>query len=181
MWCTHGPLGEMNSDMMRAMAISPKLLNEGERVVFSTRTHVKALLVPFLVTLLVLVAAVLLSLWTDGTVRLVVWIVAAVLLLVFAGWPFLNWRAATFTVTDRRLITRAGVLTRTGHDIPLNRISDVSYERGIVDRMLGCGTLVISDASTGGRVPLHDIPDVEQLHLRLNDELFRTSQADDGA
>ena len=38
--------------------------------------------------------------------------------------------------------------------------------------MLGCGTLVISDASEHGRVRLHDIPHVEQVQLAISDLLF---------
>ena len=37
--------------------------------------------------------------------------------------------------------------------------------------MLGCGTLVISDASTHGQVALHDIPQVEDDQRKLNDLL----------
>jgi membrane protein YdbS with pleckstrin-like domain len=51
------------------------------------------------------------------------------------------------------------------------RISDVAYDQGIVDRMLGCGTLVISDASTHGSVRLHDIPRVEQVQRQLTELL----------
>ena len=40
----------------------------------------------------------------------------------------------------------------------MNRISDISYEKGLIDRMFGCGTLVVSDASEQGLVPLKDIP-----------------------
>jgi uncharacterized membrane protein YdbT with pleckstrin-like domain len=163
------------------MAISPKLLNDGEHVVFSTRTHVKALLVPALVLIVVLLVAGFASAHTDGLTLKLVWAVAVVLLLVFVLWPFLNWLSATYTVTNRRLTTRAGVLTRRGHDIPLNRISDVSYERGLLDRMLGCGTLVVSDASTHGRVSLPDVPDVEKLQLKISDLLYGDSKADDGA
>ena len=76
--------------------------------------------------------------------------------------------ADAYTFTDRRLITRTGVLTRRGHDIPLSRISDVASELGLVDRMLGCGTLIISDASTHGSVRLPDIPHVEDTQRRLN-------------
>ena len=50
------------------------------------------------------------------------------------------------------------MITRRGHDIPLTRISDVAYEKDLIDRLLGCGTLVISDASTHGQVALPDIP-----------------------
>lgn len=154
------------------MAISRSLLNEGENIVFSTRTHYKALLLPGFLLLLVLVVAAWLTSIASGGWTWVIWGIAVVLLAVFSLWPFLNWLAATYTVTDRRLITRNGVLTRRGHDIPLNRISDVSYEHGVIDRILGCGTLIISDASTHGRVPLHDVPRVETLHKQLSDLLF---------
>jgi membrane protein YdbS with pleckstrin-like domain len=163
------------------MAFPTKLLNEGEREVFTTRTHVKALFLPVVVLVVVVVAAVLATTWIDNKVaRYVIWAVALALVLVYSVWPFLNWLGATYTVTTRRLITRAGVLTRKGHDIPLNRISDVSYERDLLDRMLGCGTLVISDASTHGRVSLPDVPDVENLHLKITEQLQSISKADDG-
>jgi membrane protein YdbS with pleckstrin-like domain len=82
--------------------------------------------------------------------------------------PFIVWATASYTFTDRRLITRSGVIVRRGHDIPLARISDVAYEFGPIDRLLGCGTLVISDASTHGQVRLHDIPRVEDTQRQLN-------------
>ena len=37
----------------RAVVISRKLLNEGEHIVYSTRTHVKALLLPAVVLIIV--------------------------------------------------------------------------------------------------------------------------------
>ena len=136
------------------MAISSRLLNEGESVVFSTRTHAKALLLPGVLLLVSLGLAAWVSNLTDGVVVMGGWGVGVLVILAFVVWPFLNWLASTYTVTTRRLITRHGVFTRTGHDIPLNRISDVSYERDLIDRVLGCGTLVVSDASEVGRVAL---------------------------
>jgi hypothetical protein len=53
------------------------------------------------------------------------------------------------------------------------RISDVAFDQGVIDRMLGCGTLVVSDASTHGSVRLHDIPDVESVQRTLSDLLGR--------
>jgi uncharacterized membrane protein YdbT with pleckstrin-like domain len=168
------------------VAISRKLLNDDEVVVLSTRTHVKALLVPALVLILVAAVAGYLSTLPSGEARdvlqLVVWAVALLFVLWFVVRPFLSWLTTTYTVTNRRLITRTGLLTRRGHDIPLARVSDVAYEHGLVDRLLGCGTLVISDASEHGRVELHDIPQVEQVHLRISDQLFdpEAHRVDDG-
>jgi uncharacterized membrane protein YdbT with pleckstrin-like domain len=160
------------------VAISRRLLNEGERVVVSTRTHVKALLLPALWLILIAAVAGYLSTFAGSANKAepllvaVIWLVALVVTLRLVVRPFLTWLTTTYTVTDRRLITRTGVLSRRGHDIPVPRISDVAYEHGLVDRMLGCGTLVISDASEQGRVRLPDIPHVEHVHLAISDLLF---------
>jgi uncharacterized membrane protein YdbT with pleckstrin-like domain len=159
------------------MAISAKLLGDGERVVLSVRTHWKALLGPSLIAVLVVMAAV----WAisllpggelSGWLRLAVVVIAIVAILALSVWPALNWLTASYTVTNRRLITRQGVLTRTGRDIPLARINDVSYEHGLIDRMLGCGTLVVESAGERGQVVLPDVPNVEQVQLRMNELLF---------
>jgi uncharacterized membrane protein YdbT with pleckstrin-like domain len=158
------------------VAISRRLLNEGEHVVVSTRTHVKALLVPALWLIVIAGVAGYASSFPSGRARplllAVIWGLALLVAVWLVGKPFLSWLTTTYTVTDRRLITRTGILSRRGHDIPVPRISDVAYEHGIVDRLLGCGTLVISDASEQGRVRLPDIPHVEQVHLRISELLF---------
>jgi uncharacterized membrane protein YdbT with pleckstrin-like domain len=167
------------------VAISPRLLNEGEHLVLSTRTHVKALILPAVVLILVAaLAGYLTSLPSGdhaGTWRIVTWVVTLAILAWFCVRPFLNWLLTTYTFTNRRLITRTGILTRRGHDIPMNRISDISYEKGLVDRIFGCGTLIVSDASELGRVELKDIPHVEQAQLTVSDELFHGARkTDDG-
>ena len=165
------------------MPLSSKLLNDGERVVVSTRTHPKALLGPVL-ALVVLLAIGVADQVVVGShvVHLIVWLLVAVAVVWVFVRPLLVWLAASYTITDRRLITRRGVITRRGHDIPLSRISDVEYEMDLIDRMLGCGTLRISDASTDGEVTLPDIPHVEDVQRRLNDLLHtRAASAQDGS
>src|ERR1017187_2503215 len=100
------------------MAISKRLLSDDEHVVLSVRSHGKALVGP--VALLVLVMAVVI---TTAMVRpantIVGRAVAVVAVLVVIVWviiPFLRWMISTYTVTNRRLITRHGILTRTGRD-----------------------------------------------------------------
>jgi uncharacterized membrane protein YdbT with pleckstrin-like domain len=154
------------------VAISPKLLTDGESVVVDTRTHPKALIFPVLVLLVTLAVAIFLDRHIgNGVVSLIVWILALVVVAWFTLRPFLDWLTSTYTVTNKRLITREGVLARRGHDIPLHRISDVAYDMGVVDRMFGCGTLVVSDASTHGTVKLHDIPRVEEVQHQLSELL----------
>ena len=154
------------------MVISQKLLNPGENIVVSTRTHPKALLLPILALVVLLaIGAFFTKVVDNDTARLIAWGLVLVGVVWLFVWPLLEWLLASYTITNRRLITRQGVITRRGHDIPLTRISDVAYELGLIDRMLGCGTLVISDASTHGQVALPDIPRVESTQRQLNELL----------
>lgn len=166
------------------VVISRRLLNDNEQVVVSTRTHVKALLLPAIILIVVAGAAGYLSTLPSGTSRrLLMVLIWAVAFLIFCWWvlrPFLIWMTTTYTVTNHRLITRNGIITRRGHDIPLRRISDVAYEHDLIDRVFGCGTLIISDASEQGRVQLHDIPKVEQVQLLISQQLSWHGDVDDG-
>ena len=161
------------------MAIDKDLLNEGETIVVSTRTHPKALLLPILALVVLLaIGTVVQTMIDQSTVSLVVWIIVAVGIVWFVLRPFLIWFTASYTITTRRLITRHGVITRRGHDIPLTRISDVAYEKDLLDRLLGCGTLIISDASTHGQVALPDIPKIENVQRDLSDLLHELHEKD---
>jgi uncharacterized membrane protein YdbT with pleckstrin-like domain len=162
------------------VALPKDLLNEGETVVVDTRTHPKALLLPILALVVLLAIGVFIQTVVDqGLVTKIVWGLVVVGVLWFVVRPVLIWLTATYTVTTRRLITRHGVITRKGHDIPLLRVSDVAYERDLIDRLLGCGTLVISDASTHGQVALPDIPHIEETHRRIQ-QLLNDLHSDEG-
>ena len=167
------------------MAFPSRLLNPGEHVVVSTRTHPKALIGPVLVLVLVVAAVVVLSRLTDSTVvGAITGAVAALVVIWFVLRPLGAWLTTTYTFTNRRFIKRSGFIAKEGRTIPLNRISGVDFEIGVIDRIFGCGTLVVSDASTDVSVLLHDIPDVEKVQLQVSDELHRLAggdRRDDGA
>lgn len=169
------------------MAFPAKLLNEGERVVLSTRTHVKVLIgavlkllvTAFLAALLVTLAGRYVD--NDGArtwLQLVVVILTLLAFLVLILRPFVRWYTTTYTFTDRRFIERSGFIARQGRTVPLNRISGVDYDQGVADRLFGCGTLVVSDASETGTVPLKDIPHVEEAQRIVAEELHRITSRD---
>ena len=168
------------------MSFPERLLNEGEHVVVSTRTHPKVLLLPLLILVLTLGVAAFVQRSGSGGVadalRLGVWIVAAVIIVWWVVRPLVSWATTTYTFTNRRFIKRSGLVAKEGRTIPLNRISGVDFEIGVIDRVFGCGTLVVSDASEQGRVELEDVPRVEEVQLKVADELHRLSghRGDDG-
>lgn len=176
------------------MAINPKLLNDGEHVVVSSRTHPKALLLPLLVLVVLLAVGVLVQQVGSGSagsvLHIVVWVLVGAGILWWAVRPALAWATTTYTFTNRRFMKRSGFIAKQGRTIPLNRISGVDFEIGIIDRVFGCGTLVVTDASENGQVLLHDIPRVEEVQKQVAAELDRQAgygggpaphRADDGA
>jgi uncharacterized membrane protein YdbT with pleckstrin-like domain len=164
------------------MGYPEKVLAAGEHVVLHRHPHWKRLIGPILILLVVTAIAafgagyVNSTNW-DQTARNVVMIVIGVVWLVIIGWltvwPFLNWWTTHFVITDRRVMFRHGLLTRSGIDIPLARINSVEFRHGVVDRVLRTGTLIIESASHD---PLEfmDIPQVEQVHSLLYHEVFDT-------
>jgi uncharacterized membrane protein YdbT with pleckstrin-like domain len=171
--------------------IPRRLLGEGEDVVMAMRPHVKELLVPTLLLLAVSpLTTYLVTVVPDGDAqRWLRWAVIALAVLVllrWTVWPFLKWLTTSYVVTDRRLITRVGVIARQGRDMPLSRVNDVTFEHtNLLERMLGCGTLVVESAGERGQIVLRDVPHVEEVQrdvYRLaeqDDERRRSREADD--
>lgn len=178
MSCTCG--GEPVSDN-RAMAYPGKLLGEGERVVTEMRPHGKELVRPALALLVLapaasFAAAVVPEGSAQGVGRLVIGLVALVLLVWWCLVPLLRWLTTSYVITDRRIITRSGVLARSGRDMPMSRVNDVSFEHsGLLERLLRCGTLIVESAGERGQLTLRDVPRVEELQR----DIYRLAEADE--
>ena len=156
------------------MAYPTKLLAEDERLVLDLHPHWKALIAPTVTLVLVLgVAGFAMARIPDGDrqtlLRALVALVALAILLVWALRPFLVWLTTRFVITDRRVLMREGILARSGRDVPLSRINDITFSHTLLERLLGCGTLVVESAGERGQVTLSDIPRVEHVQRTLYD------------
>lgn len=161
------------------VAYPTKLLAEDERLVLALHPHWKALLTPIVTLVLVLgigsfAAASVPAGERQGLLRLLVLIVALVLLAAFAVRPFLRWLTTHFVITDRRVLVRSGILARSGRDVPLSRINDITFSHTFLERLLGCGTLVVESAGERGQVTLREVPRVEAVQRQLYDLVEQT-------
>lgn len=164
------------------MGYPENVLANDEMVVLHRHPHFKRLIGAVLVLILASAAAAFVAglvNTTDwqSTAKNVLFIVIGAIWLVVVGWltiwPFLKWWTTHFVITDRRVMFRHGVLTRSGIDIPLARINSVEFRHGLSDRMLRTGTLIIESASQDP-LEFHDIPRVEKVHSLLYHEVFDT-------
>ena len=162
-------------------------LPPGERRVLTLHPHWKILVRPLVLLVVVIAAAVALVIVIPpgreaGPGRIAVGVVAVVLAVAAAGVPFLRWKTTTYQLTTRRIQLRHGILTRSGRDFPLIRISDVSFSQGPLDRLLGTGRLVVESAGEHGQLILSEIPGVQEVQSTLfqlvEDEQRRLARED---
>jgi uncharacterized membrane protein YdbT with pleckstrin-like domain len=144
------------------------ILDDGEQVVRSLRPHWRRIALP--VALLPLVVGLASYGWfklpDDAARQGLRWAILVVALAILLWWtvrPVLLWLSTRYVVTDRRVLMRHGVLSRSGRDIPLTRINDVSFSRTLVERFFGSGTLIVESAGDRGQVRLADVPQVEAV------------------
>ena len=138
------------------MPFPRRLLIPDEQLVLDLRPHPIALVMPSLVTIVGFVAASWLTAKTD-VADWVWWVLFLILLVVYPVPKLIAWLTSNFAVTSDRVIHRQGFIAKRSMEIPLEAINDVRFEQGILDRMVGAGTLVISSASEFGRNTFDDI------------------------
>ena len=73
-----------------------------------------------------------------------------VLSLLWLVERYLRWVTTSFVVTNQRLILRKGILRRSGREIMLDRLSDITYKQTLSDRLLRCGDILIESAGREG-------------------------------
>lgn len=167
------PPGEVRPDP--TVAVHQRRVAEGPEVLFHLRTHPKVLFLPMVWSLVAAVGVAAAARFTTGNVRLVGWAIVLGAWVWFSLVPYLRWRFATYTITETTVKVASGILYRKGRDLPIARVVDVGAEQGILDRIFGCGTLVIADASGAANhnkdatVRFRDIPHVAVVKNTLHD------------
>ena len=155
--------------------VKDSMLANGERVIFQAHSHWKNIFWPvvLLLALGALVTVTMLEWLPDvedqAVARWAVVGVSVVLGVAFGLWPIIVWLSSSDTLTTRRLISRRGVFSREGRDIPIDRVQAVSYRRTLLDRILGCGTLIVQTAGETSDVELDDVAHIERRLLQVQE------------
>ena len=108
----------------------------------------------------------------------VVSIMALILIVAALLWfigRYMVWSTTSFVVTTDRLISRSGVFSRQGTEIPLERINTVFFNQTLFERMIGSGDLEIESASEQGSQKFSDI----RKPLNVQNEIYRQMEANE--
>ena len=136
------------------MAYPRRLLTEGEEVVVEVHPHWAFLGWTVPVSVLALAALVAQSVGWSSAPRFVHDTLYGLLglALLWTAVRTLKWRTTTVVITNVRLVARRGVLSRSGLDVRLDRMNEISYHQSIVERVLGTGRLMVEVGGETGVV-----------------------------
>ena len=145
------------------MAWPEDSLSDGEMIVTEFRQHWKLLIVPIAWFVLALVVIGLIE-WIlpDGDAwDWVQWILSLAVIgaaIWFVVRPIVSWLTTRYVLTNERLITRRGLIAKSGIEIPLENITNVNVSQTAIERVLGAGDLLVESAGTTGQSKFHNIP-----------------------
>jgi membrane protein YdbS with pleckstrin-like domain len=146
-----------------------KLLNPGEQLAVDVRPHWKYLAGPASALIIALAGAVAALVeqvpqWAE--------LALAALLVVCVLWlaaRYVRWATTSFAVTSERLVLRKGVLRRTGREIRLDSLTDISYSQSLMDRLLGCGDILLESPGRDSQEVFPDLPHP----VSIQNEIYR--------
>jgi uncharacterized membrane protein YdbT with pleckstrin-like domain len=84
---------------------------------------------------------------------------------------FLQWRTTNFVITSDRVIFRHGVVSKSGIEIPLERVNSVHFSQSLFERMIGAGDLLIESGAEGGQQRFTDVRNPDQVQNLIHSQM----------
>jgi len=130
--------------MLRAVSLN---LSAGEQVIFQGHPSWRAILGFYLKGIVVAAVIGVIARLFDVSSAVVVIIVAAIIgLTVLIG--FIKRWATTYTITDRRLNIKRGIVSREIQETRLERVQNVNYSQSVYQRLMQIGDVDFDTAAT---------------------------------
>jgi uncharacterized membrane protein YdbT with pleckstrin-like domain len=150
-----------------------------ERQVITVHQHPAILIRPIFEVLIGLAIAGWLSnsvAHGNGTVLLVIWILWGLVFLRLVVKVF-EWVETYFVVTSQRFILATGIVTRKVNMMPLAKVTDMTFQRSAMGRILGYGEFILESAGQDQALTNVDhLPYPEQLYLEVCGLIFKDKE-----
>lgn len=151
------------------MSYMRKNLLNSEQIIYETRLHWIVFLWP------IIFAALGVFMFGDpDTAPLASFFF--ILAIVTAIAAFIQYKTSEFGVTNKRVMVKVGFIRRSSIEVLLQKIESINVDQGILGRMLGYGTIVIS--GTGGtKNTFKKISSPLELRRQAQEQLARIHDA----
>ncbi len=155
------------------MPLPRKVLTEGEIVIVELRPTWLVLGWPLVAVIGAAALAIVVVVSFPTAPSAVGYLMLAILLIV-AGWlavRALRWHTTNIVLTNRRILERRGVLSRTGVEIRLDRINELSYRQTLVERIVRTGSLVVEVGGETGVVLFNHLPQPDAVQSLVTEQI----------
>jgi hypothetical protein len=155
------------------MPLPRKLLTEGETVIVELRPTWLVLGWPLVAVIGAAVLAIVVVVSFPSAPSAVGYLMLAIL-LVAAGWlavRALRWHTTSIVLTNRRILERRGVLSRSGVEIRLDRINELSYRQTLLERIVRTGSLVLEVGGETGVVLFNHLPQPAAVQSLVTEQI----------
>jgi uncharacterized membrane protein YdbT with pleckstrin-like domain len=122
-------------------------LHSGERVIYQGHPSWRAIVGFYLKGILVAAAAAVLAGLIDGSTGLAI-LTFAVIVAITILVGFIKRVATVYTITDRRLNIKVGIIARKVQETRLQRVQNVNYNQGAYERIMQIGDVEFTTAGT---------------------------------
>lgn len=129
----------------RGLAMSLNL-SSGERVIFEGHPSWRAILGFYLKGLLIAIVLGVIAKLVDGNFSAFLVIVVVIGITVLAG--FVKRVATRYTITNRRLNIKRGIISREIQETRLERVQNVNYRQSVYQRIMQIGDVDFDTAAT---------------------------------
>ncbi|MGP8162980.1 MAG: PH domain-containing protein [Acidimicrobiales bacterium] len=141
------------------MTYPRRLIHESEEVLLDARPHWWQLVRPAVVALATAGGCAAIFVIWSGAPKWFNWVLlglGAIGVCYFLA-RLVQWRSTDLVVTSMRVIYRRGVVSRSGREIPISSVQDVSYVQSLAERMIGKGQLSVQSAGVRDEQPFRDV------------------------
>lgn len=159
---------------------SDEYLLDTERRVIRVRLHWACLTWDLFEAVALLAVAVMVSYLLPPSMWLlqnVLWY-AALFVVLRLAYVVLMWWVERIVVTDKRMMMTTGIITTKVLMMPIGKVTDLTYERPLMGRLLGYGTMIVESA---GQIQalnrLEYLPKAEQVYDAISELVFGDKDA----
>jgi uncharacterized membrane protein YdbT with pleckstrin-like domain len=158
-----------------------KYLLPHERQVITVHQHPAVLIRPIFEVLIGLaIAGWLTTIFAkvNGIAVLIIWILWALVLLRLVV-KVIEWGETYFVVTSQRFLLASGLVSHQVKMMPLAKVTDMTFERSAMGRILGYGEFIIESAGQNQALErVKHLPYPEQLYLEVCGLIFKDTSGD---
>lgn len=106
---------------------------------------------------------------------------SSITIILLIGLPpvmksYLRLKGNNYYITNLRVFTEEGILSKVTRDIPLSKINDVGYSQGILERLYDTGKIRILTGNDSG-ILLNEIEEPEEFMEALSKSIGQNKQA----